>query len=75
MCIRDRNNLPLMQQHWSNVLDNNDSTKVEKASARGFLCLWETDGEQQRLTGLMLDLLKYMEKLQTVRDHLSQSLI
>lgn len=54
-----------MQQHWSNVLDNNDSTKVEKASARGFLRLWETDGEQQRLTGLMLDLLKHMEKLQT----------
>lgn len=58
------NNLPLMQQHWSNVLENDDSTKVEKASARGFLRLWETSGEQQRLTSLMLDLLKRMEKLQ-----------
>lgn len=58
------NNLPLMQQHWINVLDNNDFTKVEKSTARGYLRLWETGGEQHRLTGLMLDLLAKMEKLQ-----------
>lgn len=58
------NNLPLMQQHWSNVLENTQSTKVEKATVRGFSRLWETGGEQQRLTSLMLDILKRMEKLQ-----------
>lgn len=57
-------NLPLMQTHWSEVLENPDAAKTEKASARGFLRLWEKGGQQQLLTSLMLDLLKCMMKLQ-----------
>jgi hypothetical protein len=52
-------NLPCMQKHWKLIIEKTDTTKVEKATARGFLRLWAND-----LTSLMMDLLRQFEKLQ-----------
>ncbi|KAL4148449.1 hypothetical protein QTP88_002689 [Uroleucon formosanum] len=57
-------NLPCMQIHWQSIIESSDSTKIEKATAKGFLRTWKNDGEQQHLTCLMMDILRHIEKLQ-----------
>lgn len=57
-------NLPCLEKHWKWITESNESTKVEKATARGFLRLWKDGGEQQHLTCLMMDVLRHFEKLQ-----------
>lgn len=56
-------NLPFMKKHWKSINENNGTTKIEKATARGFLRLWEDGGKQQYLTCLMMDILRQIEKL------------
>jgi len=53
-----------MQIHWQSIIESSDSTKIEKATAKGFLRTWKNDGEQQHLTCLMMDILRHTEKLQ-----------
>lgn len=36
-----------MQIHWESIIESSDSTKIEKATAKGFLRIWKDDGEQQ----------------------------
>ncbi|KAL4143163.1 hypothetical protein QTP88_005523 [Uroleucon formosanum] len=57
-------NLPCMQIHWQSIIESSDSTKIEKATAKGFLRTWKINGEQQHLTCLMMDILRNIEKLQ-----------
>lgn len=58
------NNLLCIEKHWKSIVDNPDSSKVEKATARGFMRLWQKEGDQQLLTSLMLDILRQIERLQ-----------
>jgi len=41
-----------------------NATRGERATAKGFLKLWEAGGQQEYLTALMMDLLRLFEKLQ-----------
>lgn len=64
LCKSIWKNLPGMQNHWETMIESTETTKVEKATARGFLRLWEDGGVQQHLTCLMMDLLRIFEILQ-----------
>jgi len=57
-------NLPCMQTHWESIIESSDSTKIEKATAKGFLRIRKDDGEQQHLTCLTMNILRHIEKLQ-----------
>ncbi len=57
-------NLPYMQKPRESIIEGLQTTKIEKASARGFLSKWEDGGEQQKLTCLMIDILRHIQKLQ-----------
>ncbi len=57
-------NLPYMQKHWKSIIEGFQTTKIEKATARGFLSKWEDGGEQQKLACLMIVILRHIQKLQ-----------
>lgn len=53
-----------MQKHWKEIIQSSQTTKTEKATAKGFLNKWEDDGQQQKLTCIMMDLLRIIQELQ-----------
>lgn len=57
-------NLSCIRKHWQQTIDDSDCTKNEKAQARGFLKVWERGKEAEKMTVLMMDLLRLIEKLQ-----------
>ena len=59
-------NMPSIRKHWNNIVTavTDTSNRKEKTMVRGFLKVWEEDGDQIFYTVLMMDLLRLFEKFQ-----------
>jgi hypothetical protein len=55
-------NLNGARKHWSSLQENGEGK--EKATAKGFLKIWLEGGQQERLTFVMLDILRLLRDLQ-----------
>lgn len=66
LCESVWKNMPSIRKHWNNIVtaDTDTSNRKEKAMVRGFLKLWEEDGDQIFYTALMMDLLRLFERFQ-----------
>jgi hypothetical protein len=65
LCESVWKNLLAIRKHWSHIsTEAQNATRGERATAKGFLKLWEAGGQQEYLTALMMDLLRLFEKLQ-----------
>lgn len=66
LCESVWKNMPSIRKHWNNIVtaDTDTSNIKEKAIVRGFLKVWEEDGDQIFYTALMMDLLRLFERFQ-----------
>lgn len=66
LCESVWKNMPSIRKHWNNIVtaDTDTSNRKEKAMVRGFLKVWEEDGDQIFYTALMIDLLRLFERFQ-----------
>ncbi|KAL4144148.1 hypothetical protein QTP88_006374 [Uroleucon formosanum] len=66
LCESVWKNMPSIRKHWNNIVtaDTDTSNRKEKAIVRGFLKVWEEDGDQIFYTALIMDLLRLFERFQ-----------
>lgn len=63
MCGSLLNNMPACNALWQQMCDNPDDKKIQSQAA-GYLKQWKKDGQQYKLTALMIDILHHLACLQ-----------